>query len=959
MHLRLVRRFVTLVVVGLLAAPAVRGQAPAPSTRPADPRAAAEPGGKPALSPADTLPFDKAVTTGTLPNGLRYYIRRNTRPEKRVSLQLAVKAGSVDEENDQQGLAHFLEHMAFNGTRRFKPGELIAALESTGARLGPHVNAYTAFDQTVYMFQLPTDKEGLVEKGLQALADFAGGMTLDPAEIDKERGVVVEEWRGGLGAGSRLRDQQIPVLYYESKYAERLPIGKPEVLKTFPPERLRAFYTKWYRPDRMAVVAVGDIDAAQMEALIAKEFGALAKPAAAAPDRNYTVPLQTELLVKVATDSEATQSSVSLIGKRKRTVDDTVGGYRRDLVNRLVFQMLNERFDELSRKPDAQFLDAGAYESGLSPTTSTVGLGASVQEGKIAAGLSAMVVEANRAVQHGFGAAELDRAKKRVVAAYDRAYNEREKTESGAYVQEYVSHFLQGEPSPGIEYERRIVQMVLPGITAADAAAAAKQLFSDASRVVLAVSPQKAGLDVPAEADLKAAVANAEKVAVTAWSDAAATRELMARVPEPGAVADRREMPELGVTVVRFGNGVEAWFKPTDFKNDEVLFSLAASGGSSLAPPERFMEASLAPAYVQLSGAGGHRAVDLQKLLAGKIASSAPTMFLSGHGISARSNPASIETALQLMHLQFTAPGDDPDAFALIRKNLEAVYQNREQDPDTVFDEKAGQVNTSGHYTTLPITLERIAKLDRAAIAAFYKDRYANAADFSFFMVGAFKTDEVLPAVARYIGSLPSKGTRASSFRDVGAKFPATVTRERVAKGREPRAQTLVSFFADPPLEENEQSRVEAATDVLEIALRDILREELGETYGVSVGLSQALPQRGAGHIAVSFGGAPDKIESMVERVMKEVQRLQQEGPSEDLTTRAKETARRAHETSRKQNGYWLGRLQSAKLLGRDPNLILTREQRIDAITRQNLHEMFKKYFPMDRYTVVTLVPEK
>ena len=958
MHLRLVRRFVPLFVVGLLAAPSVRGQAPAPSTRPADPPAAGEPGGKPALSPADTLPFDKAVTTGTLPNGLRYYIRRNTRPEKRVSLQLAVKAGSVDEENDQQGLAHFLEHMAFNGTRRFKPGELIAALESTGARLGPHVNAYTAFDQTVYMFQLPTDKEGLVEKGLQALADFAGGMTLDPAEIDKERGVVVEEWRGGLGAGSRLRDQQIPVLYYESKYAERLPIGKPEVLKTFPPERLRAFYTKWYRPDRMAVVAVGDIDAAQMEALIAKEFGALAKPAAAAPDRNYTVPLQTELLVKVATDSEATQSSVSLIGKRKRTVDDTVGGYRRDLVNRLVFQMLNERFDELSRKPDAQFLDAGAYESGLSPTTATVGLGASVQEGKIAAGLSAMVVEANRAVQHGFGAAELDRAKKRVVAAYDRAYNEREKTESGAYVQEYVSHFLQGEPSPGIEYERRIVQMVLPGITAADVAAAAKQLFSDASRVVLAVSPQKAGLEVPAEADLKAAVANAEKVAVTAWSDAAATRELMARVPEPGAVADRRAMPQLGVTVVRFANGVEAWFKPTDFKNDEVLFSLAASGGSSLAPPERFMEASLAPAYVQLSGSGGHRAVDLQKLLAGKIASSAPTMFLSGHGISARSNPANIETALQLMHLQFTAPGDDPDAFALIRKNLEAVYQNREQDPDTVFDEKAGQVNTSGHYTTQPITLERIAKLDRAAIAAFYKDRYANAADFSFFMVGAFKTDEVLPAVARYIGSLPSKGTRASSFRDVGAKFPATVIRERVAKGREPRAQTLVSFFADPPLEENEQSRVEAATDVLEIALRDILREELGETYGVSVGLSQALPQRGAGHIAVSFGGAPDKIESMVERVMKEVQRLQQEGPSEDLTTRAKETARRAHETSRKQNGYWLGRLQSAKLLGRDPNLILTREQRIDAITRQNLHEMFKKYFPMDRYTVVTLVPD-
>src|SRR4051812_2248446 len=531
---------VPLFVIGLIAPAGMRAQGAAP--------AAQAPIAAPAA--AERIPFDAAVTTGTLPNGLKYYIRRNTRPEKRVALRLAVKAGSVDEENDQQGLAHFLEHMAFNGTTRFKPGELIAALESTGARLGPHVNAYTAFDETVYMFELPTDKTGLVEKGLQALADFAGGMSLDPVEVDKERGVVIEEWRGGLGAGSRLRDLQIPVLYYESKYAERLPIGKPDILKSFKPERLRAFYTKWYRPDRMAVVAVGDIDVATIEGLIAKEFGALTKPAAAAPDRTYAVPLQTELLVKMATDPEATQSSVSLINKRPRTPEGTAGAYRRDLVHRLAFQMLNERFDELSRKPDAQFLDAGAYESGLSPTVETVGLGASVQEGKIPAGLSAIVVEARRAVQHGFGPGELDRAKKRITASFDRAYNERDKTESGSYVQEYINHFLEDEPSPGIEYERKLVQALLPGITAADVTAAAKELFGGSSRVILATSPQKDGLNVPAEADLRAAVADAEKVAVTAWNDAAATAALMPRDPEPGTVKDRRDLAELAVTVV-------------------------------------------------------------------------------------------------------------------------------------------------------------------------------------------------------------------------------------------------------------------------------------------------------------------------------------------------------------------------------------------------------------------------
>jgi zinc protease len=912
-----------------------------------------------AFSPTEKLPFDSAVTTGTLPNGLKYYIRKNGRPEKRVSLQLAVKAGSVDEENDQQGLAHFLEHMAFNGTKRFKPGELIAALESTGARLGPHVNAYTSFDETVYMFQLPTDKEGLVEKGVQALADFAGGISLDPKEIEKERGVVIEEWRGGLGAGSRLRDQQVPVLFYESKYAERLPIGKPEVLKSFPPERLRAFYTKWYRPDRMAVVAVGDIQVAEIEALIKKEFGALPKPSTAAPARNYTVPLHTELLVKVATDSEATQSSVSVIGKRKRVPEDTAGGYRRDLVRRLAFQMLNERFDELSRKPDAQFLNAGAYESGLSPDTSTVGLGVAVQEGKIPAGLAAAAIEAKRAVQHGFGPAELDRAKKRITASYDRAYAERDKTESGSYVQEYVNHFLEDEPSPGIEYERNLVQSMLPGISAEEVTAAAKDLFGDTSRVILAVSPDKPGLTVPTDAELRAAVASADKVAVTAWSDGGAARDLMERMPDPGVVKDRKEMPELGVTVVRFNNGVEAWFKPTDFKNDEVLFSFVSRGGASLATPDLFMEASFAPALVQLSGIGGHRAVDLQRLLAGKNTSAGASISGSTHGISARSNPANIETALQLMHLNFTAPGDDADAFALIKKQLESAYQNRERSPDAVYGEKVAEVNLSGHYSSKPLTMERIAKLDRAGMAAFYKERFANAADFTFFMVGAFKTDEALPLVTKYIASLPSKGTATAKVRDMEMKFPAKIVREQVARGREPRARTIVSFYAEPALEENEQSRVEAATEVLEIALRDILREELGETYGVSVGLSQPLPQIGAGRIGISFGGAPDKIDGMIERMMKEVQRLQQEGPTADLTTRAKETARREYETARRQNAYWLGRLQSAKLLDRDPNLILTREQRIDAITPQNVHEMFKKYFPMDRYTVVTLVPEK
>jgi zinc protease len=941
------RRATTVLIVTALAQPiaTASGQSAAPAP--------------PAFAPTTVIPFDPAVTMGTLPNGLRYYVRRNGRPEKRLMIQLAVKAGSVDETDKQQGLAHFLEHMGFNGSKRFKPGELISTFEAIGSRLGPHVNAQTGFDDTIYMFQIPTDRQDIVEKGMQALADFAGGMALDPTEIDKERGVVVEEWRSGLGAGSRLRDQQIPVLFHQSKYAERLPIGKPEILKSFPPDELRGFYTKWYRPDRMAVVAVGDADPAMLEGLIKKEFGALAKPTTPAPERNYPVPLHSDVLIKMATDPEATQSSVSIVRKRPSQQQDRVADYRRTLVASLMYEMLNERFDEISRKPDAPFLGAGAYGGNLSPTVDTFTLGASVQEGKIEPGLIALEVEANRVEKFGFGAAELDRAKKWMLASYDRAYAERDKTESGSYVQEYINHFLEGEPSPGIAYEQKLVQALVPEITADDVTNAAKTMFGDTSRVILGVSPQKANITIPTEAQLKTALTLADAVTVTAWNDTASATALLEKTPDPGTVANRREIPELGVTVVKFSNGVEAWLKPTDFKNDQVIFSLNASGGSSLAPPEKFIEAQLATGQVELSGAGGHRAIDLQKLTAGKIASASPFIALSSHGFQGSSTPANIETALQLLYIKFTAPGDDDEAFALIQRQLQAQVVNRLSSPGAVFSDKLSAVNTMGHYTATPLTVDRIKALDRSAMTSFYRERFSNAADFTFFMVGAFKVDEALPLIGRYVGSLPSKGTPTSKFKDVGIKFPSSVERARVDKGKEPKSQTVISFAADPPIEEHEQTRIEAATDVLEIALRDILREELGETYSVSVRLAQSPPQRGGGHIEISFTASPDNVDKMIARVQQEVARLQKEGPSQDLTTRAKETARREYETSVKQNGFWLGRLQSAKLLGRDPLLILSRLQRIDAVTPSILQEIFNKYFPADKYTVVTLVPEK
>ncbi|HEV8347514.1 MAG TPA: insulinase family protein [Vicinamibacterales bacterium] len=909
------------------------------------------------FNPQDVIPLDKAIHTATLPNGLKYFVRQNSRPAKRVSLRLAVKAGSVNEADDQQGLAHLIEHMAFNGSDHFKPGELVSYFESTGSRLGPHVNAYTSFDETVYMLELPTDKPDIVAKGLTALADFAGGLTLSPEEINKERGVVVEEWRGGLGAGSRIRDKQFPILFYKSRYAERLPIGKPEILRNAPPERLRSFYDTWYRPDRMAVIAVGDLDASALEKNISTTFGGLKSRAPAAPQPDGTVPIHTEMLTSVVTDSEVTSSSVQIVRKRPRESEARVGDYRRQLLERFVDQMFDERFSDIARKADAKILGAGVSNSSLSRGVSTFSMGAGVQDGKLEEGVATLATEAKRVKEFGFSASEMDRAKKWMAAFYERAYAERDKTESGQLAAEYVRVFLDDEPSPGIEYEYKLVQQLLPGITVNEASAMAKTLLADNSRVILAISPQKPNIRIPSDSELQAAITAGNAAPVTEWVDSTSTRAIMERMPATGAVASRRTLDNLGVTIVRFANGVEAWLKPTDFKNDQVIFSLNASGGSSLAPPAEFPEATMSAGYVGIAGVGGMKALDLQKMLAGKLASARPFVSLSTHGISGSAAPAQLETALQLLYQTFTAPGDDPEAFALLKRQLDSMLANRGRSPQQVFSEKLAEVNSSNHYTSQPLTTERLATLDRGKMMTFYRQRFSNAADFTFFMVGAFKVDEAVPLLAPYVGSLPSTGSKSSTFRDVGVKFPQATERAKVEAGREPRGQTVMSFFADPAADPMEQEKLIAATTVLQTTLRDVLREELGQTYTVSVNLAQALPQRGGGHIDVRFGAAPENLESMTARVLKEIKRLQDEGPSADLTDKAKETARRGYETALKQNDYWLGRLQSVNMLGRDPGEILTRNERIDAVTPQVLQDVFKLYFPSDRTTVVTLVP--
>jgi zinc protease len=905
------------------------------------------------------LPVDSSVRTGTLPNGLKFFIRRNPRPADRVMLRLAVQAGSVDEAEDQRGLAHVLEHMAFNGTARFKPGELVNYLQSIGARFGPHVNAYTSYDETVYMLDVPTDRANALERGMDALGDFAGGMTLDPKEVDKERGVVIEEWRGRLGAGTRMQQPQIEAIFGPaSQYSKRLPIGTPESLKSFTVKRLRDFYTSNYRANRMAVIAVGDLNPDEIERMIRQRFGPLPGARGAAPRRNFPIPSHRDTRFVTVSDREAQGTTVSIIYKGPFHALETLDDYRRSLVQSLAYQMINARFAELSRRPDAPFLAASAGSDTFGRSVEAATFGVRVKDGETEKGLAALTAEIARVRQFGFGEAELDRARRGALAQYERMYNERNNTTSEPLASELLRHYLSREAVPGIERELEYARRFLSSVTTAEVSAFAREIIHDNDRVVLSSAPDRPGLAKVTQAQLQSALTAGFAAPITAWSDGIEGKTLMAKAPTPGTVKSRREIPEIGVTVLTLSNGVDVWLKPSDFRADQVVFSSYAKGGISAVPPDQYLNASLSSSLVGIGGVGGLSPVDLGKLLAGKIAGASAYISTYTHGVSGSATPKDLEIALQLAYLHFTSPNRDPNALGLMKSRLEASLANQAQSPGAVFGERLRAINTMNHYTSKPVRIEDVAKLDPQAMWTFYTERFSNAANFTFFFVGNFTVDDITPLLATYLGSLPSKGAPDSGVADVHLQFPASVQRETVTKGQEPRAQTVITFFSDTGLDEAQTARIRAAADIVENKLRDILREELGGTYSVGVGYSDTSPQPGYGTTTVQFGSSPENAAKLSAAVMTEVDRLRRDGPTAADLQAVKEADKNDLAQALRQNSYWLNALQSSQILGRDPKMIPRRSERTDALTVENVHEAMRKYLPADRYTVVTLMPE-
>ncbi len=903
------------------------------------------------------VPVDPRITIGTLPNGLRYYLRANKQPQGRAELRLVVNAGSILEDDDQRGLAHFVEHMCFNGTQHFPKQDVVAFLQSTGMRFGAHINANTSFDQTVFQLQIPTDNPAVIDRSLLILEDWAHAVSFDPDEIDKERGVVLEEWRTGLGAGARLLDVELPVLLKDSRYAERLPIGKPEIIRSFPYERLKKFYTDWYRPDLMAVIAVGDFDPARIEALVRSHFGSIPAAVSPRPRPTYDVPDHPGTRYIVATDPEATSTTLNVSSITAAPDQTTIGAYRQQTVERVFGGLLSARFAEMAQKPDAPFLDADTSRGLFVNTAQATTLSALVADGGVEKGLAALFTEADRVAKFGFTQTELDRFRLSYQQAFAQLAASNDEHTSDSLADEYIRNFMQQEPIPGIAYENGLVQRFMPEITLADVNSLARDWVPDRNRVVVVSAPKKAGVTVPDEAKLAAVIKSTAGANLTAYVDAVSSRPLLENVPKPGSVTKTTNKGP-SVTEWTLSNGVRVVLEPTTFKQDEILFRAFSPGGTSLASDQDYVAAETADQVVSEGGLGTLSEIDLSKKLAGKTAVVRPDIEEMYEGLNGRALKRDLETMFQLIYLTFTEPRGDAEAFRAATAQLTAALANRQAQPDAAFEDALNAAVTQNHLRARPITADSIGQMSLDKSLAFYKDRFADASDFTFVFVGSFDLPTMKPLVERYLASLPALH-RKEAGRDVGIRPPSGVVEKTVNKGTTQKSEVGLVFSG--PFQNNQRNRIifRAMANTLAGNLQRTLREDLGGTYGVSVVPEFTKRPAEEYRLNITFACDPARTQDLVKAMFDVIDDFKTNGPSAGQAADAQSALRRDLETDSRQNGYTLNQLVYAYQYDEPIPDPVTLRQIYDQITAPLLRDAAKTYLDTNRYVKVLLFPEK
>ena len=906
------------------------------------------------------LPVDPDVRIGKLDNGLTYYIRRNKKPENRVELRLAINAGSILENDDQQGLAHFMEHMNFNGTKTFPKNELIDFLQKTGVKFGADINAYTGFDETVYMLQLPTDDTVLVEKGYTVLEDWGHNALLDDTEIDKERGIIVEEWRLGLGAQDRMMKKFFPIIFKDSKYAVRIPIGKVDIIEHFKHDVLKDFYRTWYRPDLMAVIVVGDIDPVKAEARIKAHFSGIKNPTPEKPRLLLDLPDNNEPLIAITTDKEATNNTVILFYKHPVKVEKNLGDFRDKLLAQLYTSMLNNRFGEIAQQPESPYINASSeYGRFLARSKDSYMIYAQSKENQIGKSLATMLAENERVKRFGFTATELERQKEDMLSQYEKAAKESNKTESMQFTNEYVANFLTGDPIPGAQKEFKFVTKLLPGIKLEEINALAKQFVTDNNMALVVMAPEKETVKVPSESEVLNIIRQSKTIDLKPYIDKFREEPLVKDDLKGGKIVERKENKELGFTELKLSNGIVVAVKPTNFKNDEVLFSAFSLGGNSLYPDNQFMSANYATKVIDMSGAGNFDNVELEKKLKGKNLEIHPYIDDTKEGLKGNSTPKDLETLLQLVYLYFKGPRKDTTAFKAFMSQMENQMKFMKSNPIMTFYDTLFKTVYPGYKRLVIFPSEaqlKEVKLDE--LYKIYTDRFADASDFKFFFAGNFNVDSISAMLEKYLGSLPSLN-RKETWKDTSPKIPEGITNLTFNKGSDP--QSMVGLVMSENFEWNPKNllMLTMIKEIISIKLIEVIREQMSGVYSPQVMLQpEHFPQSNFNFI-VLFGCSPRMPDSLTNAVLGEIRKIREKGPTDVDLKKAQETMIRARETDFEKNEFWLGKIESIYYDNTDPSSILNFTDRVNAITIEDLKNAGTKYFDLKHYVRVVLMPEK
>lgn len=881
----------------------------------------------------ELVPLDEKVRTGQLENGLEYYIQYNPKPENKLELRLAIKVGAMQENENQLGLAHFVEHMAFNGSEHFKKNELISYLQSIGVAFGSDLNAYTSFDETVYMLPIPTDEEEKLNNGFQVMRDWAGGLLLASDDIDAERGIVVEEWRTGQGVNQRLRDAYLPVLLHESRYADRMPIGKMDIIRNAADSLVRQFYQDWYRPNLMAVVAVGDVAPDKVEELIKGYFSDLENPVNERKRNYYNVPAHKENFVKIITDEEAPGIQVQLYYKQDARPSNSYKDYKGRILRTMFGGMITQRLDEIRQKPDAPFIFAGARYGNLVKPLDFFTISGVVGPGKLEDGLLSFLTENQRVVQYGFTQSELDRVKRSLLNSSEKSYKEMDKVESRALVGRYVSNFLNNSFADGPESRYRFYQDIIPKITLEEVNGIAKELIKKENIVLIVTAPEKDKETLPQETALLALLENADAIETAPYKEDLVREELMLTKPKPGEVMNVSHNEEVDVTTVLLSNGMKVYFKPTEFKNDEIIFTANSEGGTSLYSLEDHYSANYAGTAINIMGIGDFSPSQLKKVLAGKNVQVTPNISTYSESISGATTPGDFEMTLQLIHLYFTSPRMDKSLWDVFLANQKNQLESASVNPDFQFNKRVNEIISNGNPRGRSIyTAGQLDSIDLSQSLKIYKERFANAADFNLLFTGNIDMEKMLPLVAQYLGSLPGEPTKEEDFRDLGLTPPQD-RKETIKVGVDEKSQVILYFSGETAYDLKKSQQLSYLGEILTIKLIETLREEIGGVYGVGARGSLSRVPEERFNFSISFPCGPESVDKLKAAVWEEIQNIQEEGPEEADIEKVRETKRLDLEENLKRNGFWHGQLNAAINGALPLNTVLGAEDRVLGVT--------------------------